>query len=170
MNCFFALFLVLQQKCNVLDIPMSMRRSTFNTKWSHQKEKTLTHVFTENTIHVIAITWNNFNYPYLGFTLVHKPVKVSFVLYLLLGLGSIMVTSLSTLFYFTGECYRFLYMYQRWANSWGHLMRLMVTTLMIKLHPVYSIHSLRKTNVLVMMFITCVIHVVTLYNHTEYNY
>ena len=36
-------------------------------------------------------------------------MKFFFVLYLLLGLGSILLTSLFSLFYITGECYRFLH-------------------------------------------------------------
>ena len=45
------------------------------------------------------------------FTSVSKHMKFFFVLYLLLGLGSrsIVMISLFSLFYITGECYRFLH-------------------------------------------------------------
>ena len=45
-------------------------------------------------------------WPIFRFISVQKPVKFFFVLQLLLGLGSIMLTSL---FSVTGECYRFLH-------------------------------------------------------------
>ena len=50
-----------------------------------------------------------------GFSFVPKPVKFFFVLQLLLALESIMLTYLFSLFYVTGECYKFL---QRgWAKN-----------------------------------------------------
>ena len=42
------------------------------------------------------------------FTSVQKPVKFFFVFQLLFVLGSIMLTCLFSLFYVTGDCYRFL--------------------------------------------------------------
>ena len=44
-----------------------------------------------------------------GFTSVKQPVNFLFVLQLLLGLGFIMLPSLFSLFYVTGEFHRFLH-------------------------------------------------------------